>query len=88
MAAREELKTSEYVELEKSVREKYPDEKGWLLFVVIEAVKGDYLFGRYREVEHMIGGMKPRGYPMDSAAYRLMVRPEIHKLINSETALI
>ena len=81
VAAQKELKTSEYIKLEKSVRKKYPDEKGWLFHVILEVVKDDHLFGRYREVEHMIGELEPRGYPMGSAAYTLLVRPEIDKLI-------
>ena len=81
VAAQKELKTSEYIELENSVRKKYSDDSKWLFYVVIEAVVDEHLFGRYREVEQMIREMEPRGYPMDSAAHLLTVRPEIDELI-------
>jgi hypothetical protein len=47
----------------------------------LEALRDDHLFGRYRDIEPMIGRLSPRGYPAGSAAYLLMVRPELHKLI-------
>ena len=76
-----ELTTAEYMELEEKVREQYPEDGSWLLHIVMEAVRNDRLFGRYKDIEPQIGALNPRGYPMGTAAYLLLVRPEIHKLI-------
>lgn len=78
--AKGDLTTAEYEELEKKMRAEYPDDSSWLLFVVIEAQKGR-LFERYKDIEPMIGELKPKGYPMGSAPYLLIVRPIIHELI-------
>ena len=79
--AKDELRTAEYEDMEARVRKEYSEDGAWLLHVIMKAVSDDHLFGRYRDVEPMIGELMPRGYPMESAAYLLMVRPEIHKLI-------
>lgn len=79
--AKDELHTAEYEDLEERVRKEYPEEGAWLPHVIMKAVSDDHLFERYRDIEPMIGKLMPRGYPMGSAAYLLMVRPEIHKLI-------
>ena len=76
-----ELSTAEYTELEESVRAGHPDDESWLFHLVIDAVRNDHLFGRYKDIEPMIGELMPRGYPMGSGAYLFTVRPEIHKLI-------
>ena len=81
LEAKDELHTSEYEHMEERVRKEYPEEGAWLLHVMMKAVSDDHLFGRYRDIESMIGRLMPRGYPMASAAYLIMVRPEIHKLI-------
>ena len=79
--AQGELTTAEYEELEASVRKDYPDDGPWLFHVVLKAVLDDGLFGRYKDIEPMVGALMPRGYPMASALYLLVVRPEIHELI-------
>jgi len=63
------------------VRREHPEDSGWLFHIVLQAVSDDRLFGRYRDIEPMIAKLSPKGYPMGSAAYLLMVRPELHKLI-------
>ena len=65
VAAKGDLHTAEYEALEARVK----------------AYGDDHLFGRYRDIEPMIGRLSPRGYPAGSAAYLLTVRPELHKLI-------
>ena len=70
VAAKGDLHTAEYEALEARVRQEHP-----------QAYGDDHLFGRYRDIEPMIGRLSPRGYPAGSAAYLLMVRPELHKLI-------
>lgn len=77
--AKDDLKTAEYEELEARVRREYPED--WLFRTVLKAYGDDHLFGRYRDIEPMIGRLSPRGYPAGSAAYLLTVRPELHKLI-------
>ena len=80
--AKGELATAEYEALEDRVRENYPEnDSSWLLDVILEAYHDDHLFGRYRDIEAMIGRLMPRGCPMGSAMYLIVVRPEIHKLI-------
>ena len=81
VAAKGDLHTAEYEELEARVRREHPEDSGWLFHIVLQAVSDDRLFGRYRDIEPMIAKLSPRGYPMGSAAYLLMVRPELHKLI-------
>ena len=53
--------------------------------MIIQAVLDDRLFGRYKDIEPMIGTLMSQGlfksHSTDTAAYLLMVRPEIHKLI-------
>ena len=78
--AKDELHTSEYEDMEERVRKEYPEDGAWLLHVMMKAVSDDHLYGRYRDIEPMIGQLMPRGYPMGSAAYLLMVRPEIHNV--------
>ena len=79
VAAKGDLHTAEYEALEARVRQEHPED--WLFRTVLQAYGDDHLFGRYRDIEPMIGRLSPRGYPAGSAAYLLMVRPELHKLI-------
>lgn len=79
--ARDELRTEEYEDMENRVRKQYPKDEAWLLHVMLEAVSNEHLFGRYQDIEPMIGKLMPRGYLMESTAYLFMVRPEIQKLI-------
>ena len=79
VAAKGELSTSEYEELEARVRREHLED--WLFRTVLKAYGDDRLFGRYRDIEPMIAKLSPRGYPVGSAAYLLTVRPELHKLI-------
>ena len=79
--AKGELHTAEYEALEDKVRKKHPEDSAWLFHIVLEAYSDDHLFGRYRDIESMIAKLSPRGYPRESAAYLLTVRPELHKLI-------
>ena len=81
VASQGDLKTEEYVSLEKQVHKEYTDESSWLLHVVMEAVLNEHLFGRYRDIEPMLGKLKPRGCSMESASYLLVVRIEFQKLI-------
>jgi len=81
VAAKGDLHTAEYEVLEARVRREHPEDSGWLFHIVLQAVSDDRLFGRYRDIEPMIAKLSPKGYPMGSAAYLLMVRPELHKLI-------
>ena len=81
VAAKGELSTAEYEELEENARKKYPDDSSWLFHVVMDAFLNERLFGWYMDIEPMIGDLMPRGYSRESAAYLLTVRPEIHKLI-------
>ena len=78
---KKELCTAEYKELEDKIREKYPDNGDWLFHTVMEAVLDDHLWGRYKDIEAMVGKLKPRGYPFGSAPYLLVMRPEIDALI-------
>ena len=77
--AKGDLHTAEYEALEARVRQEHPED--WLFRTVLQAYGDDHLFGRYRDVEPMIGRLSPRGYPAGPAAYLLTVRPELHKLI-------
>ena len=79
--AQGEVTTAEYEELEKKVRKEYPKKSEWVFHVMLRAVQSEKLFGRYKDIEPMIGKLQPRGYPMDSAPYLLTVRPELHELI-------
>ena len=81
VAAKGDLRTAEYEELEARVRKKYPEESAWLLHIVLEVILDEHLFGRYKDIELMLGKLSPRGYPIDSAAYLLLVRPELLKLV-------
>jgi hypothetical protein len=81
VAAKGDLHTAEYEALEARVRQEHPGDSAWLFHIVLEALRDDHLFGRYRDIEPMIGRLSPRGYPAGSAAYLLTVRPELHKLI-------
>lgn len=78
---KKELRTAEYKELEDKIREKYPDNGEWLLHTVMEAVQDDHLWGRYKDIEPMVGKLEPRGYPFGSAPYMLVMRPEIYSII-------
>ena len=80
-AAKGDLHTTEYEELEERVRQKYPEDGAWLFHTVMEAFLDDHLFGRYRDIEPMIAKLSPRGYPIGSAAYLLTVRPDLRELI-------
>ena len=66
VAAKGELSTAEYEGLEEDIRKKYPNDEAWLQHVALNAVTNDRLFGRYRDIERMIGELSPRGYPADS----------------------
>ena len=79
--AKGDLHMAEYEELERKVRAEYSDDGEWLLHLTIAVIRDDRLFGRYREIEPMIAKLNPRGYPPGTAAYLLIVRPELHKLI-------
>ena len=81
VAAQAELTTAEYEALENKVRKEYPEDGAWMFHLMLEAVLDDHLFGRYKDIEPMIGKLMPRGYPMGSAPYLIVVRPEIHELI-------
>lgn len=81
VAAKGELHTSEYEELEAKVRQEHPDNSSWVFHTMMRAFLDDRLFGRYRDIEPMIAKLSPRGYPMGSAAYMFTVRPELHELI-------
>ena len=81
VAAKGDLLTSEYEELEAKVRREYPEDSACLLHIVLQVVSDDRLFGRYRDIEPMTAKLSPRGYPVRSAAYLLLVRPELYKLI-------
>ena len=81
VAARGELTTAEYEKLEEEIRTKYPEDDSWLFHLILQAFHDDHLFGRYKDIEEMIGELMPRGYPMGSAAYLFTVRPELHKVI-------
>ena len=80
VAAKGELTTAEYEELEENARKKHPDQS-WLVYAMMEAVVNDHLYGRYKDIEPMIGRLMPRGYPVGSAAYLFTVRPELQELI-------
>ena len=62
-----------------------PDSGDWLLNVIMEAVFDERLFGRYKDIESMIGKLMPQGlskcHSTDTAAYLLIVRPDLLKLI-------
>ena len=81
VAAHGEITTAEYLELEENVRGKCLDDGEWILHIVMKAAGNNHLFGRYKDIEPMIGKLNPRGYPMGTVAYLMLVRPEIHKLI-------
>ena len=81
IAAEGGLNSSEYRELEASVKNEHPEKGAFLLNVVMKAVTDDRLYGRYKDIEPMIGELNPRGYRVGSAAYLLTVRPELHELI-------
>ena len=55
--AQGELSTAEYLELEESVRKNYPDDESWLFHLVVDAARNDHLFGRYKDIELMIGNV-------------------------------
>ena len=86
--AKGELHTAEYEALEDKVRKEHPEDSAWLFHIVLEAYSDDHLFGRYRDIEPMIAKLSPRGYPRESAAYLLTVRPELHKLIYAVIRLV
>ena len=67
-------------ELEENVRKRHPDQS-WLVYSMLGAVVNDRLYGRYKDIEPMIGRLMPRGYPVGSAAYLFTVRPELQELI-------
>ena len=81
VAAKGELHTADYEELEAKVRKQYPEDSAWLLHIIMEVVFDDHLFGRYKDIEPLIGKLMPRGYPMGSAPYLLLVRPELQQLV-------
>ena len=81
VAAKGDLHTAEYEKLETRIRKTYPEDSAWLLHIVMEVIHNDHLFGHYRDIEPMIGKLSPRGYPIDSAAYLLLVRPELQQLV-------
>ncbi len=81
--AKGDLKSKEYIELEKRVREEHPSDSSWVLFTTLEAVSNDRLYGRYRDIELMIKKLNPRDLSTDSAAYRLMVRQDVQGMIYS-----
>lgn len=71
VAAKGELHSSDYPHLEGDN----------LIQVVFSTVLDEHLFGKYKDIEPMIGELHPRDFPMGSASYLLMVRPEMYKLI-------
>jgi hypothetical protein len=81
LASKDVLHTAEYEEVERRIRLKYPKDSEWSLHTVLDIICNDHLFGPYKDIEPMIRKLMPRGYPIDSAAYLLMVRPELYKLI-------
>ena len=81
VAAKGELTSAEYEKLEEKVRKQNPNDSSWLSHVVEEALADEHLFGRYKDIEPMIGNLMPRGYPPNSMAYFFLFRPDIHKLI-------
>ena len=92
VAAKGELHTADYEELEKKVlgcsmeeKNAMPDAGDWLFDLIVKATFDERLFGRYKDIEPMIGKLMSQGLSKsqstDTAAYLLMVRPEIHKLI-------
>jgi len=81
VAAQGELFTTEYEELEENVRKEYPDDSSWVFHLTLRAVVDDRLFGRYKDIERQIAKLKPRGFPIRSAAYMFTVQLEIYQLI-------
>ena len=80
-AAKGDLSSSEYEELEGKVREEYPDINEMAFHVMLKAINDEHLFGRYLDIEPMVGELLLRGYEPGSAAYLLLIKPVIHQLI-------
>ncbi len=81
VAAQGSLSTAEYEKLEQQTRKEYPDESDWLIHVMLNAYNDERLFGRYIDIEPMIGELELRGCYMGTAAYIFMIKPEIILLI-------
>ncbi|MBQ8160804.1 MAG: hypothetical protein IJ083_08615 [Clostridia bacterium] len=52
-----------------------------VLRVVMAAYADDHLFGRFRDIDAMIGRLQPKGAPLDSGFFQLVIRPELDLLI-------
>lgn len=79
--AQGEVTGAEYKEMEEEVRKEYPDYSSWITQTIFKVIKNEKLFGRYNDIEPMIAELRPRGYPAGTAAYLLLIKIEIHKLI-------
>ena len=80
--AKGELATTEYEDLEKRFRKDYPEKDFlWLFNKMPKEYFDEHLFGRFRDIEAMIGDLMPGGYSRASTPYYMLIRPEINKLI-------
>lgn len=79
--AKDELFMADYLNVEESIRQKCKDDEHLMFYLVDEVAHNERLYGRYRDIESMITNLKPRDYPVGSAASILYTVFEIRNLI-------